>query len=166
MTIDELGDYGMVRMDDEETRGFLSSQTVGVLGFQTEGAPCMRPMSYWYDGEFTLYFLYVLGDSSRKQRLSSRSDAARFLVYQADSAYEWRSVLLTGTIDEVPESKRDDVREVAEMKWRPELFERAGASENTKFYRFEIDDRVGIKHSELPPGFERDHPETRAGNDP
>ncbi|NHN49198.1 pyridoxamine 5'-phosphate oxidase family protein [Halostella sp. JP-L12] len=153
MTTDELGDYGMERMDDEEIGGFLSSQSVGVLCFSAEDAPDMRPMSYWYDGEDSVYFLYVVGSNSRKEALTRRADTVRFLVYRANSTFEWRSVLLTGTIEEVPESERDAVLDAAELKWRPELFERASASEDTKLYRLRIEKQDGIKHSELPPGF-------------
>ncbi|WP_135536063.1 pyridoxamine 5'-phosphate oxidase family protein [Halostella pelagica] len=156
MTTNELAEYGMVHMDDDEIGGFLTSQSVGVLCFPAKEAPSMRPMSYWYDGEDSLYFLYVLGSNSRKESLSRRADTVRFLVYRADSAFKWQSVLLTGSISEVVESERDAVLDAAEMKWRPELFERASESENTGLYRLQIDRQDGIKHSELPPGFEGD----------
>ncbi|WP_254543699.1 pyridoxamine 5'-phosphate oxidase family protein [Halomarina pelagica] len=163
MTIDDLGDYGMVRMDDEAIRGFLSSQSVGVLGLPAEGAPAMRPMSFWFDGDARLYFVYVLGSDNRKGELSDRAEAARFLVYRAETPFNWRSVLLTGTIDEVPASDRDAVRSALEMKWRPDVFERAGASEATTLYRFQIEERVGIEHLGLPPGLEAPPAEDRSG---
>jgi hypothetical protein len=154
MTVDDLSDYGMVRMDDEEIRGFLSSQSVGVLGLPTAGAPSLRPMSFAFDGESRLYFLYVLGSGSRKRELTDRAEVARFLVYRAETRFNWRSVLLTGTIGEVPEDEREDVLANTEIAWRPDLFERAGAVENTALYAFRIEERTGIKHTGLPPGFE------------
>ena len=38
-----------------------------------------------------------------------------------------------------------------DVAWRPELFERAAESETIAIYRFDIDDRAGIKQLELPP---------------
>ena len=154
MTVDTLEEYGMVRTSDEEIRGFLSSQRVGILGLPTEGPPVMRPMSFWYDGADTVYFLYVLGSSSRKAEVSDRADAARLLVYSADTAFNWTSVLLTGTISDVPEGERDAVEDAMEMRWRPDVFERASASENTALYRFHIEEQTGLKHLGLPPGLE------------
>jgi len=57
----------------------------------------MRPMSFWFDGESRLYFLY-----------------------RAETMFNWRSVLLTGTISEVPESERDAVRDAMELYRRTE----------------------------------------------
>ncbi|EMA56061.1 pyridoxamine 5'-phosphate oxidase family protein, partial [Halococcus thailandensis] len=85
MTTDELGEHGMVKMDDGEIHGFLSSQNVGVLGLPTEGAPALRPMSFWFDGDSQLYFPYLVGSTSRKVKLSDRTTAARFLVYRAET---------------------------------------------------------------------------------
>jgi nitroimidazol reductase NimA-like FMN-containing flavoprotein (pyridoxamine 5'-phosphate oxidase superfamily) len=154
MTVDELSEYGLVRMDAGEIRGFLSSHSVGVLGLPTEDAPSMRPMSFWFDGESRLYLLYVLGSSSRKEALSDRTDVARFLVYSAETMFNWRSVLLTGTLSEVPESEREAVQDAMDILWRPDLFEKASSSLNTKLYRFEIEEQTGIKHIGLPPAFE------------
>jgi nitroimidazol reductase NimA-like FMN-containing flavoprotein (pyridoxamine 5'-phosphate oxidase superfamily) len=159
MTIDDLGEYGVVRMDDDEIGGFLSSQTVGVLGLPTEDAPSMRPLSFFYDGESALYLLYVVGSQSRKADLSDQSSNARFLVYRAETAFNWRSVLLTGHIDEVPEDEQVDIEPSAQSVRRPELFERATTDEATKLYRFSIEERTGIKHAGLPPGFETDSSE-------
>jgi hypothetical protein len=156
MTVDD-GDLGEVqRMDDDEVRGFLQSQSVGVLGLDDEGAPSMRPLSYWYDGESTLYFLYVLGETSRKAELTARTDLARFLVYRAETPFNWRSVLVTGRIEAVPEDEREAVHEAMDLGRRPDVLERAAASARTELYRLAVTDRTGIKHLGLPPEFEDD----------
>lgn len=156
MTVDDLTDYGMVRMDDEEIRALLSSHSIGVLGLPTDGAPCLRPMSYGYDAEVdALYFVYIVGSGSRKAELSDRADAARFLVYSAETQFNWRSALLTGQVDAVAgdvESLDDRVT----LPWQPDLFRRAGAAERTRLYRFEITDWTGLKHVGLPPAFATD----------
>jgi len=151
MTVDELEAFGMRQMDDDDIDGTLSRESVGVLGLPTDGAPSLRPLSYWFDGEDALYFVYVLGGESRKQRLSESADVARFLVYDVEAQFNWRSVLLTGTIGEVSAAEREALEERMDVAWRPELFERAAESETIAIYRFDIDDRAGIKQLELPP---------------
>ena len=156
MTIDELTEYDVVRMDDEEISGFLSSHSVGVLGLPTDAAPSLRPMSFWFDGASRLYLLYFLGDSSRKAELTAQADVARFLVYSAETMFTWRSVLLTGTLSEVPESEWEAVQEDVENAWRPDVFRQALADDNIKIYQFQIDEQTGLKSTGIPPGFEED----------
>jgi nitroimidazol reductase NimA-like FMN-containing flavoprotein (pyridoxamine 5'-phosphate oxidase superfamily) len=153
MTIDEFGEYGITNMTDEEIDGFLSSQNVGVLAVSDDEAPSMRPLSFWFD-EGNLYFLYLVGSESRKNDLSARADTARFLVYRAETRFNWRSVLLTGTVEEVPEDEREAITEAMEMDRRPEALKRASESEETKLYRLRVEERTGVKHLGLPEGFD------------
>jgi nitroimidazol reductase NimA-like FMN-containing flavoprotein (pyridoxamine 5'-phosphate oxidase superfamily) len=154
MTVDDLTDYGMSRMDDAEIRDFLSNQGVGVLGLPAEGAPSLRPISFGYDGDDAVYMLYVVGAESRKAELSDRAEAARFLVYSAETAFNWRSVSLTGRIERVSDDDLGTLPERVELPWQPDLFRRAVAEERTALYRFDVTERSGIKHLGLPPAFE------------
>lgn len=154
MTVDELAEYGMEPMDDKTIRSFLSAQSVGVLGISTDSEPLLRPLSFWFDGDSALYFVYVLGDESRKEMLSNTTEMARFLVYSAETPFQWRSVLLSGSLSEIPESERSAVLADMEIRWRPDLFDRASFSEPTALYRFDIAEQTGIKHLGLPPGLE------------
>jgi nitroimidazol reductase NimA-like FMN-containing flavoprotein (pyridoxamine 5'-phosphate oxidase superfamily) len=154
MTLDELDEYGMARLDEREMRGVLASQKIGVLGLPTEGAPYLLPLSFGFDGESTLYFLYVLGGESRKADLTDATDVASFLVYSAETTFNWRSVLLEGTISEVPDDERERILETTQLSWRPDLFETASQREATRLYQFVIREWSGIKHTGLPPGFE------------
>ena len=151
MTVDELDAFGMLRMDDDDIEQTVSNQSVGVLALPTEGAPSMRPLSYWFDGEDALYFVYVLGDGSEKQALTDAADAAQFLVYSVETTFNWRSVLLTGTIAAVPEAERAALEDEMDTPWRPDLFERAAESKTTAIYRFDVEAWDGIKQLELPP---------------
>jgi len=153
MTVDELESHGLVRMDDAEIRGFLSSQGTGVLGLPGEEVPYLIPMSYGFDGE-SLYFSYVLGAESRKAALTGEGTLARFLVYRVDTAFNWESVLLAGVVETVPEGERESVLETVRVAWRPELFERAEGTEAVELYRFRVENWTGVKHTGLPPGLE------------
>lgn len=151
MTVDELDDYGMHRMDDDDIESTVERQSIGVLGVSTDSTPMLRPLSYWYDGESSLYFVYVLGVDSQKAALSQQADEAGFLIYNIETTFNWRSVLLTGTISEVPDEERAAIESEIDIAWKPDLFERAAESEATALYRFDIQERAGIKQLELPP---------------
>jgi nitroimidazol reductase NimA-like FMN-containing flavoprotein (pyridoxamine 5'-phosphate oxidase superfamily) len=155
MVVDELHDLGLERMDDEEIRGFLSSQKVGVLGFPGRESPYLIPMSYGFDGEATLYFTYVVGSASRKQELSTQAEHVSFLVYRVDSMFSWESVLLRGTIEELSESEWETLDAVTASAWRPDILRQAQSSGEVVLYGFEIAAQSGIRHTGLPPGFER-----------
>jgi nitroimidazol reductase NimA-like FMN-containing flavoprotein (pyridoxamine 5'-phosphate oxidase superfamily) len=154
MTVDELGAYGLEQLTEGEIDAFLANQRMGVLGLPTENGPYMLPLSFGFDGESRLYFTYVVGDESRKARLSERAETASFLVYSAESAYNWESVSLTGRLEEVPESEWDTLQDVLADAWRPGLIEDAAASADILVYRFEAEERTGVKHTGLPPGFD------------
>lgn len=151
MTVPELDAYGMLQMDSEDIEQILERKDIGVLGVPTDAAPLLRPLSFWYDGESALYFVYVLGADSRKVTASDRADVARFLVYDIETTFNWRSVLLTGAIERVPDDERRAIEEQIDASWKPDVFERAAESETTALYRFRIDDRAGIEQLELPP---------------
>ncbi|MFC7132640.1 MULTISPECIES: pyridoxamine 5'-phosphate oxidase family protein [Salinibaculum] len=155
MTIDELGEFGMERMDEAAIEEFLTSHGFGVLALPTDGAPYVVPMSFGYDGGTTLYFTYVVGEESQKADLTEAAEAATFLAYSAESAFSWRSVVLTGTVTEVPQNEWARHAEMMDDNaWHPDIFERAMETERIRIYRFDVDDWSGIRHTGLPSGFE------------
>lgn len=156
MTVDELGEVGIERMDESEIRDFLTSRGVGVLGLPAEDGPYLIPMSFGFDGDAALYFTFLVGASSRKADLADRAEIARFLVYDARSAFTWQSVLLTGEIDELSLAEFEAVAETMHNAWKPALFEEAERLRDVRVYRFDVAARVGFKHTGLPPGFARE----------
>lgn len=161
MTVDELRGFGVKDMDETAIRNFLTNERFGVLGLPTGNAPYLVPLSFGYDGESALYFTFVLGADSRKRALSDRADAARFLAYNVSSPFVWESVLLTGTVERVPESEWSELRGILDAAWRPDVLERAGEVVDVAVYQFVIDGKVGLKHAGLPPGFDEEAPENR-----
>ncbi|MEF8937905.1 pyridoxamine 5'-phosphate oxidase family protein [Halobacteriaceae archaeon SHR40] len=152
MTVEELKRYGLEEMRDEEIEQFLESQAIGVLGLPAPAQPYLLPLSYAYDGESSLYFTYVLGEESRKQQLTEQADTAPFLVYDAETMFDWRSVLLTGTFEKLPPSEWGDLADVLDTAWRPEVFTTSSTSGQTRVYEFAVTEQSGIKHTDLAPG--------------
>lgn len=149
MVSENMMEGGTASMTDDEIRSFLLAEGVGVLALSTDGVPYVVPMSFGFDGESTLYFLFLLfGAESRKQTLCDRVDRARFLVYSAESMHDWRSVTTTGAIESVPEDDWGDLRAAMENAWHPDLFTAASPMRGVEGYRFRVEDWSGIRHGE------------------
>lgn len=153
MTIDELSAYGMQRMDEEEIDRYLEFHHHGVLGLPSDGAPYLLPMAYGYDGGSRLIFTFVVADESRKLALTDAADVASFLVYKAETMFDWRSVVLVGSIRRLSDEDYAELSDSEIPTWRPELFETASESEETHVFEFRIEERTGVKHTIQPPGY-------------
>ena len=147
MVTENMIEGGTAPMTDAEIRSFLTEQGVGVLALAADGVPYVVPMSFGYDGEATLYFLFLLfGEESRKQTLCDSADRARLLAYSAESMHDWRSVTVTGRIGEVPEDDWGELRTAMENAWHPDLFTAANPMRGVEGYRLQVDDWSGIRH--------------------
>jgi nitroimidazol reductase NimA-like FMN-containing flavoprotein (pyridoxamine 5'-phosphate oxidase superfamily) len=154
MTLEKLSDYGLEHMTDEEVADFLDSQRVGTLGLVGEAGPYLIPMSYGYDRDEGLYFTYLHTPDSRKRALTERQETARFLVYSVESMFQWRSVSLSGTLQEVPQAQWGALEEVLDDTWRPEILSSASNGTGVAVYRFDVDERIGVRHTSLAPDIE------------
>lgn len=154
MTTEELKPYGLEEMREEDIDNFLESQTLGVLGLPADGVPYLVPLSYAFDGNSSLYFTYVLGADSKKERLTETAERAQFLIYSADTMFNWESVILEGELDTVEPRNWSDITDLLDEMWRPEIFTTATTSRNVKIYEFDIREQSGIKHTGLSPQFE------------
>jgi len=154
MTIGELQRYGVEEIDESAIRDVLDSQSIGVLGLADQKVPYLLPLSYAFDEESdSLYFTYLVGSSSEKEALTERAGRGRFLVYDVETMFRWRSVLLTGTLSPVPEDEWADIQHVLSEAWRPSVLDSASTSGGISVYEFSIRDWSGIRQSGLAPDF-------------
>jgi len=152
MALDELERLGVERMTEAEVRDFLASHGEGVLGLPTGGAPYLLPMSFGYDGDRSLYFSYLVGETSRKTELTERASVAAFLVYTASSPFAWQSVRLTGPLERVPDDDVEEVTDALGSAWRPAVFSDTELAGEFRIYRLSAEEQVGIRNTGLPPG--------------
>ncbi len=146
MNIEAIAESTATSMNEEQLGDLLKSEGVGVLALPDADLPYVIPVSFGYDGDRTLYFVFLLfGAESRKEVLAKRADRARFLVYRADSMSDWRSVLLTGRIDPVAEAEWSTLRSAMENAWHPNVFSSAHPMRGVEGYRFEVDSWTGIQ---------------------
>jgi hypothetical protein len=153
VTIDELAEYGLSEMDRAAVDACLADNAVGVLGLADDGVPYLLPLSYAFDGDDRLYVTYVLGESSRKGALTERAGRGRFLVYDAETPFRWRSVSLVGTLSAVPEEEWAELGDVLAEAWRPNTLETATTSGGVAVYEFAIEAWSGVEQDGLAPGF-------------
>jgi hypothetical protein len=146
MSIDAIAESTADPMSDEEIAALLESEGVGTLGLPGEDLPYLLPISFGYDGDATLYFVFLLfGSESRKETLANDAKRGRFLVYRARSLYDWQSVSLTGRIELVEEGEWDELRAAMENAWHPNIFSAAHPTRGVEGYRFEIEEWTGIQ---------------------
>ena len=149
MVTENMIEGGTAPMTDDEIRSFLTEQGVGVLAVAADDVPYVVPMSFGFDGDETLYFLFLLfGEASRKQTLCDRANRARLLAYSAESMHDWRSVITTGSVERVPEADWSELRTAMENAWHPDLFTAANPMRGVEGYRLQVDDWSGIRHGE------------------
>jgi len=150
MTVDDLTDYGMVRMDDEEIRALLSSHSIGVLGLPSDGAPSLRPMSYGYDAEDDGFYLRLAFDTdSEKDGVVSENRPVSLVVYDQTDA-GWQSVVAAGRLEEVTEAAIDsDVVQAMRRIHIPlvDVFERHPRELTFRFFRLVTTEVSGRKEA-------------------
>lgn len=146
MPSDLVQESDTIQMSEEQMQYLLEREGVGILALSTETLPYVIPMSFGYNGDATLYFVYLLfGTESRKQELSDKQQQGRFVVYRAESLYDWQSVSLTGHISTVADNEWDSLRNAMKNAWHPNIFSSANPMRGVQGYRFEIESWTGIQ---------------------
>ncbi|MEF8843007.1 MAG: pyridoxamine 5'-phosphate oxidase family protein [Haloarculaceae archaeon] len=136
-------------MSESQMRTFLQKEGAGILAFPTEDLPYLIPMSFGYDGGSTLYFVFLLfGTESRKEKLANKTERGRFLVYRAESVYDWQSVCLTGHINTVGDDEWNALQNAMQNAWHPNIFSSAHPMRGIQGYRFEIESWAGIQQQD------------------
>ena len=150
MSIDAIAESTAASMGEGQMRALLEAEGVGTLALPTDDLPYLIPISFGYDGETTLYFVFLLfGTESRKETLTDETGRGQFLVYRARSVYDWQSVSLAGRIGSVEEGRWDELREAMENAWHPNVFSSAHPMRGVRGYRFEIDEWTGIQQQDV-----------------
>ena len=146
MSIDAIAESTAASMSEGQMRELLEAKGVGTLGLSTGDLPYLVPISFGFDGDATLYFVFLLfGSESRKETLANEAERGRFLVYRAQSMSDWQSVSLTGRIDAVEEGDWDELRSAMENAWHPNVFSSAHPMRGVRGYRFEVDEWTGLQ---------------------
>ncbi len=134
------------QLSPEETDSILGRHETGVLSLAREDEPYSIPISYGYDAEERRFYLRLVSTpQSKKRRFLASSPHARLVVYEEDDPI-YRSVVTSGTLDEVPRDALtvEHIEQYGEAE-RP-LFEIWGESRrdlDVRLYRLEPDELSG-----------------------
>ncbi len=132
-------------MDESGIDEALTEIGVGVLSMAADGVPYGVPLSFGYDGEDHLYFLF-LGPSTelRKVAYAEQSDRVSFTAFDVEPDGSWRSVIVEGPLERITPKRWDAAREaLADNAYESDLFEAYEIQENPNVWALEIEDRSG-----------------------
>jgi nitroimidazol reductase NimA-like FMN-containing flavoprotein (pyridoxamine 5'-phosphate oxidase superfamily) len=101
----------------------LEQRGIGVLSLASDGVPYGIPLSFGYDGEDRLYFLFAgHSEDGRKVRYAEGSEEASFLTFDVASEGEWRSAIVRGPFERITPNEWETAREaMADNAYRPDL---------------------------------------------
>ncbi len=147
-----MNDTRSVRMGDDERAAFLGTGGTGVVSFATgEGEPPYSlPVSYGYDADSDgLYLRLAFDTDSGKEAVATGSRPLSLVVHRQEEE-GWRSVVVTGRLEEVTEAAIDS--EVVQAMRRVhiplvDVFERHPRELTFRFFRIDTDEVSGRKEA-------------------
>ncbi|WP_336364180.1 pyridoxamine 5'-phosphate oxidase family protein [Halalkalicoccus salilacus] len=102
-------------MEEGEIKAFLNEQGVGVLSLARGDEAYGVPISFGYDGEDRLYFVFLgIGERSRKREFAEATERASFVAYEVESKHAWTSVVAGGRVREVADEEWDALEDAIE----------------------------------------------------
>lgn len=88
-------------LGETESRELLKSHTLGRLGCCLENEPFVVPINYYFDGEA----IYVHSLPGKKIGIMRENPRICLQVDEIRDPYNWRSVLVYGSYDEITEQE-------------------------------------------------------------
>lgn len=134
-----------IEMNDAGIDEVLTETGIGVLSMSEGGEPYGVPLSFGYDGNDRLYFVF-LGASTelRKEAYAEQASVASFTTFDVDPDGSWRSVIVAGPLDRITIDEWDVAREaLADNAYRSNLFSDHEIQQNPNVWALEIRDRSG-----------------------
>lgn len=145
MTTETLAELEGIKMDEQQIERFLRDQGFGVLSL-TDGSEAYGvPVSFGYDGDSRLFFVFLrVGEQSKKERFAERTERASFTTYDVISKHEWRSVIASGRLRRVADDEWESVEQaVNDNAWYPSLFSEADPMRDIQAWELRIEELSG-----------------------
>jgi hypothetical protein len=139
-------------MTDEERADFLGDGGTGVVSFSTgaDEPPYSLPVSYGYDTvDEAFYLRLAFGPDSDKQEVADDRQPVSFVVHDRNGG-RWRSVVVTGRLEEVTEAAIDsDVVQAMRRIHIPlvDVFDRHPRELTFRFFRLSPEQLSGRKQA-------------------
>jgi hypothetical protein len=132
-------------LDEPGIDGVLRERGVGVLSMSADDVPYGVPLSFGYDGDDCLYFVF-LGSTVelRKETYADQSDVASFTTFSVGPDGSWRSVIVAGPLDRITPGEWDAAREaMIDNAYQSNLLAEHELQENPNVWKLEIEERSG-----------------------
>ena len=123
----------------------LTESGVGVLSMAAEGVPYGVPLSFGYDGEDTLYFVFLGATTElRKESYAEQTDVASFTTFDIGQDSAWRSVIVAGPLNRIKIDEWDSAREsLADNAYQSNLLSEYELQENPNVWALKAKERSG-----------------------
>lgn len=103
--------YGK-RMDDEEIEQFLTDQATGVLCLANDRTAYGIPVAFAYEAEGERAVLDLgFAPESKKREFIETTDEVCLTTYEWSQPHDWRSVVMSGPLEELEDDEVDDETE-------------------------------------------------------
>lgn len=138
-----------ISLDEWESQARLVDLGSGTLALARHSRPYGVPVSFGYDGDRLFLYFFQFGNSSKKIDFSEQTEQACLTAFHTDSASDWRSVIVDGTLTEVTDEKTEYVDDVmTENAWFPSMFPPTAPLTAVRRIELLIDNATGRKGEE------------------
>ncbi|MFA1610212.1 pyridoxamine 5'-phosphate oxidase family protein [Halobellus rubicundus] len=133
------------RMDDSAIDRLLEERGYGVLSMADGERAYGIPLSFGYDGDDRLYFVFVgYSEQWKKMIYADESAAVSFLVLDVDADGGWRSAIVSGPFERISADEWDAAREaMADNAFRPELLTEVDIREHPQVWVLDAEEKTG-----------------------
>lgn len=129
--------------------GLLDSAGYGTLSLARDGEAYGLPVSFGYDGDSRLFFVFLETDPPhRKVEFAEATDTASLLVADVDGRFDWRSVVVSGSLRRVdPDTDEWDdlMATMDDNAWFSSTYTRAGNLRNVQGWALDVEDVRGLE---------------------
>ncbi|EMA61570.1 pyridoxamine 5'-phosphate oxidase family protein [Halorubrum kocurii] len=134
-----------IEMEESAIDDVLTDMGVGVLSMSADGVPYGVPLSFGYDGDARLYFVFLGATADlRKETYADQSDVASFTTFAVDPDGSWRSVVVSGSLDRISPGDWDAAREaMLDNAYRSKLLAERELRENPNVWVLDVAERSG-----------------------
>jgi len=132
-------------VDDAGIDEVLTEMGIGVLSMSSEGVPYGVPLSFGYDGDDSLYFVFLDASTElRKEQYAEQVGVASFTTFDVDPDGSWRSVIVAGPLERITIDEWDTAREaMADNAYQSDLLSEYELQENPNVWTLTIEERSG-----------------------
>ena len=139
--------YGKTMAADDIST-FLNEQATGVLCLATEQRAYGVPVAFAYDeAEDRAIMDLGFAEDSKKRRFIEASEEVCLTVYEWDDPHDWTSVVLSGSLEPLPEDEPDDDIESWYYRVAKDI-DVPDADVSLEWYELQSDELSGVALSE------------------